>query len=172
MSLFISNPTKQDWTFYYRDLASAPEARLLHQLKVPSGRQVEVGHGWARDQIAHVVAQLEAAGAHDAAEASRPIAKFQGLLYRVNGQIEEREIVEAHDSVVATQQARSVNEATKAALGFDRALNAQSKGRRAARSSTVEVIEQLGPHARATGNEVNFSLTVDPDGNQAVRLNS
>lgn len=170
MALYISNPTKQQWVFFYRDLASTPDARLQHSVKIPSGGGIEIGSGWSRDQLQHVIAQIEAAGGRDAAEAHRPIPGFRGLLYRVNGQIEADEIIAGHDSIVAEQQQRSVDAATKAALGFDRAANAHTKGKRAARSTSVEVIELPQPHSRLTGNEVNFSLTVDPEGHQGVTL--
>jgi hypothetical protein len=172
MSLFISNPTKQDFVFHYRVLADRAEDRLLKNVAIPSGRGVEIGHDWSPQEKQHVIKQLELHGARDAAESyhGKLGNKFLGLLYRDRGQIDSQEIEAGHAAVVATQEARSVSEATRAALGFDRSMNAGKRGQRPVKTSGVEVIEQLAPHARPTGNEVAFSMSVDPEGRSDVAM--
>ncbi len=161
VSLYISNPTKQHSVFFYRE----PVENLLASVEIASGGQAEIGHGWSPAQKAKVIAQLDLHGARDAAEAHGRIkGKFLGLLYRDRGVISTEEIETGHAGVVETQEQRAVAEATKAALGFDRGINKGTRGRRAARMTEVVVEQQLGPHERATGNEVAMSIQIDPEG--------
>lgn len=161
MSLYISNPTKQNVVFFYRE----PRGGLVAFLDIASGGQAEIGHGWTVEEKAKVIDQLHAIGSLEASESHGKLSKkFLGLLYRDNAVVTVSEIEAGHEAVVNTQEQRSVSEATKAVLGFDRAVNEGRRGSRAARITAVEVEEQLAPRAKRTGNEVAMSIQIDPDG--------
>jgi hypothetical protein len=166
MSLYISNPSKQNVTFFYRD----PINNLLARMDIGSGRQVMVGAKWTAAEKARVIEQLERFGSRDAAEAHGKMGRFLGLLYRDMAPISTDEILMGHTAMVDTQEQRTVAETTKAALAFDRVTNGAIRGQRRARQTQVEVIEQLAPHSRPTGNEASFSLTVDPEGRGDIPL--
>lgn len=167
MSIFLASASKQHITFFYRE----PKDNLLASVEIASGTQTEIGHGWTMEQKEKVVEQLERFGARDAAEAHGQMkGRFLGLLYRVQGVISTDEIETGHEAVVRTQEERAASEATKAALGFDRAVNKGTRGRRAARMTEV-VVEQLkAPGERATGDEVAMSIQIDPEGRSDVAL--
>ncbi len=168
--LYISNPTKQTWEFHYRMPSHNPTDRILNSVKIPSGGQVILGPQWDEETLQHVVKQLTVYGARHANDAKRLIgSRFTGLLYSLGVHVEVDEIEAAHEAIVEAQTDRSVAAATNAALGFDRSIN---KGRADRRSKTtgVEVTQQLERGKRPTGNEVNFSLEVDPDGRSDLKL--
>ena len=149
-----------------------PVNNLLASVEIMSGCQAEVGHGWTREQKEKVIRHLEIFGARDAAETHRDMGKFLGLLYRDNGLVSADEIRMGHDAVVETQEQRSATEATRAVLGFDRAVNdkTRAKGRRVARTTEVEVEQLSTPDQRRTGAEVVFKMAVDPEGRTDVPL--
>ena len=151
--------------FHYRD----PVNNLLARAEISSGRQVMVGKRWTAAQKANVIEQIERFGGRDAAEAHGQMGRFLGLLYRDMAPVSSEEIEMGHAAMVATQEQRSAAEATRAALAFDRAANGAARTRRA-RTTQVEVLEQVAPNVRPTGNEAAFSLTVDPDARGDARL--
>jgi hypothetical protein len=172
MVLYVSNPSRQMVVFYYRTKItndnSGPAVR-----EIPSGAQIELGHGWSRDEIEYVIEQIERTGGISAAEAhGRLGARVTGLVYREDHPVDEDEITAANASLEKAGEERSVKQATRGALAFDRAANT-SKGRtkeRLARVTQVEVIEELEPHRHKTGDEVSFKMTVDPDGRSDIDL--
>jgi len=166
MTIFISNPTTQNWHFHFR----MPTNNLLSMIEIPHGQQREIGHGWSPEQTEMLVKQLQKMGGREADDTYGHMGKFMGLLYRVDNQVEEDEIVTANVAVNDTAGERSVAQATKGALAFDRAANSRLRGRRAARATEVQVEQLLAPGARPTGNEVNFGLGVDPDGRADANL--
>lgn len=169
--LCIANPTKQDFIFHYRRLAKRAEDRILQHVAIPTGSQANIGSGWKSEEVEHVIKQLEAYGGRDAAESYHgKLGKFSGLLYRRQAQIETQEIEAGHESIVDTQEKRSVQETTRGALGFDRSVNGGKRGARASKTTAVEVIQQLQPGARVTGKEVNFSMEVDPNGRSDAQI--
>jgi hypothetical protein len=170
MTLFISNPSKQHAEFHFRtsvgkDNPSGPQAVII-----PSGGQVEVGHGWTAEQTAYVIKQLLMQGGADAAQAHGKMQNFSGLLYRENDTVDVEEIVTAHDAMVAGQEERSAKQATRSALAFDRTVNPKRNERRS-KVTGVEIIQQTAPNQRPTGDEISFNLSVDPEnGRSDVRL--
>jgi hypothetical protein len=171
MSLYVSNPSRQQVEFHYRT-AITKDTSGPSVVVIPSGGQVEIGHGWTREQMAYVIQQIELGGGGDAALAHGKMGKFTGLLYRVSNPVDEDEIVTANKSVEQDAMERSVAQATRSAVAFDRIAN-KNQGRqkgRLAKSTTVEIVQELEPHAHRTGDEVEFSLTVDPDGRSDVRM--
>ena len=170
MTLYLSNPTKQTVVFYFRTDFTHEKGGAPQFVEIASGKQQELGQSWSREQMGRVMEQLHRFGARDAAESHGELEKFNGLLYRHDFPVDGNEIQMAHDKVVDMQQARSATEATRAALGFDRAANEKGRGARLARTTTVEVEQLINPRDRPTGDEVKFSLTVDPEGHSDIKL--
>jgi hypothetical protein len=166
MSLYIANATKQNWRFWYR----LPEAKDRQFIQIASGTQVMVGVQWTASETDYVVKELEKLGARPASDTNRKLDSGDGILYRLNKVISEDEIVEGHQAVVEHQQERAVNEAVKSAAAFDIASREgkSARGRRLAKVSEVSVKQDLPRGQRPTGNEVNFNLSVTPDGNETV----
>lgn len=159
MALYISNSTRQHWVFNYQE----PVNRLRNFVDIPSGGQNVIGHNWTAEQTARVIEQLEFYGAHNAAEAhGRGLDEFTGLLYRHAGVVSEDEIMTGHDAVNETLNNRSVEQAVNGALAFDRSINQGSRGARRAQTTAVDVEQVPDPRLPKTGNEVRFSLEVDP----------
>ena len=174
MVLFISNPSRQNVEFYYRTRITNDGSGSGPLIKsIPSGTQVEIGHGWTHEETAYVIRQIESQGGCSAAEThGRLGSRVTGLVYREDHPIDEDEILAGNASLEKAGEERSVREATRGALAFDRAAN-KNKGRQAtriARTTEVEVIEELPPHTHRTGDEVAFKLTVDPDGRADIKL--
>ncbi len=171
MVLYVSNPSRQTVLFYFRTKvtndASGPSV-----VEIPSGRQVDIGHGWSRDETDYVIRQIESGGGISAAEAHGALGgRVTGLIYRESQPVDEDEIHTAHDSVERAGEERSVAQATRGALAFDRVANQKGRGqRRLARTTEVEIIQELEPHQRRTGNETEFKLTVDSEGRADVKL--
>lgn len=162
-TLYLSNPTKQARVFQYRlDITRDGSGPI--SIDIPSGGQVALGENWSADQRDYVMRQLHRIGARDAAEAHGHLGKFLSLIYRIDFPVDSGEIEMAHEQVVKTQEDRSVEQATKGVLAFDRNANGGRGGRRLARVTEVEVVEQTAPNARRTGNEIEFSMSVDPQG--------
>lgn len=173
--LCVSNTTKQTVRFHYRlekVTGGHAEPGQTFLLVIQSGQQVEIGRNWTPEQRAYVVRQLETFGARDAAESYAQMNGFLGLLYREAAPVSEDEIVLGHAAVVDTQEKRAVREAVRGALAFDRTSRKEAVKRhiRPARVTAVEVEQEIPPHQRPTGDEVSFSMTVDPDGRADVRL--
>lgn len=166
MALYISNCTTQNFVFNYRE----PVNKLLRHVRIPDGGQVVIGEGWTAQQQQQVIEQLEVFGGRDAAEVYGKMEKFTGIVYRDCGVISEEEIRLGHDSELKTREERSVAEATKAALGFDRAVRRRSREHPAARETEVEVAQELPRGQRPKGDEVKFSLSVTPEGRGDVKL--
>jgi hypothetical protein len=170
MVLHVANDTKLNWVVQYR-LTGGEGGKLLGPfiLEIPSGQQRTVGAGWSQENEQFFVEQIERHGAIEARELDRTVKRHTGLLYSYDRQIEADRIEEGHSKVVDTQEKRSAEEATKAALGFDRMANQAGRGkRRMARATEVEVEELHDPRGRPTGKEMHFRLGVDAEGNQPV----
>lgn len=168
----VSNPTLQDWVVHFRlGAPGSSELRHLMQFPLPSGAQFEIGHDWDEIQKAQFIRHLETNyGARDAAEVHGGLRRFSGLLYRDIGQITTTEIEQAHESETDTRQERSVQQAVRGALGFDRTARRETKERPGARITEIEVKQELARGQRRNGNEVAFSMTVDPEGRSDVQL--
>ncbi|MGU2415230.1 hypothetical protein [Burkholderia cenocepacia] len=168
MSIFIANCTKQHLDHHFR----IPEhrAQVVH---IPSGQQREIAQGAPASAIEVLVRHLEQFGFRNAAEVNGKISEFSGYLYRVGKPVTETHIVTGHDQLVDTQEHRSAQEATRSALAFDSATRDKKgggKGRRMASVTSVEVKQDVPPGQKPTGDEVNFSLSVTPDGRADTKL--
>ncbi len=168
MTLYISNPSRQDVVFYFRT-AITKDNSGPSSVSIRSGGQVEVGHNWSKEETGYVIQQILRAGGADAAEAHGSMGStFTGLLYREKAPVSKDEIITANESVEEAGKKRSAEQATRGALAFDRSAN-QGQRERKVKTTTVEVHQQLPPHQRPTGDEVHFEMSVDPDGTADVR---
>lgn len=166
MSLCVANCTKQNLVFHYRD----PRHNLLRHVTIPSGMQHDLDEGWSAEETGRVVAQLERFGAKPTVSLNTDLSKFTGILYSDVRVIQTDEIAVAHEAVVGMQEGRSATEATRAALGFDRAARTP-RGRPGAKVTEVEVIEQSDPREKPRKGAVEFSIAVDPEkGRSDVKL--
>lgn len=172
MTIYISNPSRQTVVFYYRR-AVTKDTSGPSSVTIFSGEQVELGRQWSRDEHAYVIEQIERHGGANAAEAhGRMGSRFTGMLYREVHPVDQDEIVTAHESVKAAAEERSVTQATRGALAFDQVVNNTGKRgsrQRLARVTEVEVIQELMPHTKPTGDEVHFKMSVDPQGSSDAR---
>jgi len=168
MNLYISNTTKQNWDFHYR--LSVHKGQSAPHVRIPSGAQIEMRD--LEDSDARVlVRQLELYGARDAAEAHGSLKTFTGILYRFGNPVDVEEIHMGHDAVVDTQEKRSVVEAQKSALGFDHGVQAIGrKGQRVAKETSVEILERGDPREKPTGKEIDFKVSINPEGGSALKL--
>lgn len=168
MTLYISNPSRQPAAFYFRRAITRDTSQpsVVH---IAAGGQEAIGQGWTREETSYVIQQILRAGGADAAEAhGRMGSKFTGLLYREVHPVDVDEIVTAHESVLEHAKDRSVAQATRGALAFDRSAN-KGKRQRLAQITEVEVKQELPPHQRPTGDEVHFKMSVDPNGSSDAR---
>jgi hypothetical protein len=170
--LFVSNPSKQNVRFPYRmrrGTTAMPDHQPLKWLDIPSGGQVEVVNSdrWNPAERQFFVEQLEKHGGREASEAHGALRRFSGLLWRDANPVDEDEIHMGHDAVVEMQTDRSIAQVTNAAQAFDivanQVLPSGRGGKRVVKESQTEVIQQLAPREKATGKEVKFKLTVDPN---------
>lgn len=167
MTLFISNPSRQQAVFFYRRAITRDNSGPS-QVVIPEGGQVEIGHGWGREETDYVITQILRAGGASAAEAHGHMGSFTGLLYREQQPVDTDEILTAHEGVKAAAEERSVANATRGALAFDRTAN-KGQRQRLAKVTEVEVIQELAPREQRTGNEAHFKMSIDPDGSSDAR---
>ena len=166
----VANPTLQDWVVPYRlGAPGSPELKNLRQLSLPRGAQIELAFASATE-AAQFIGHLEKHGARDAAEVHGTLTGFSGLIYRDIGQIASDEIYQAHEAVTDSAQDRSVRQATRSALGFDSASRKPNNSRPGARVTETIIKEELPRGTRRRGNEVEMSLSVDPEGRSDVAL--
>lgn len=164
--LYLANPSLQRHRFPYRE----PRNNLINHVEIEAGSQTAIGQSWTRGEQKKVIEQLERFGARDAAEVHGKMGKFNGLIYRDMGQIEEDEIELAHGAEMQTREERSVVAATTSALAFDRLARKSSRERPSARVTETSVREETSPGTKLRRPEVDFSLAVDPDGRSDVTL--
>lgn len=173
MTLYVSNPSKQTLNLNYREPHEDLPARHNRMLAIGAGREEAVPGSaqWNSKQKGDFISQIETYGAHDAAEVHSHITRFSGPLYRDGGLISEDEILMGHDQRVATQELISAEEATRGALGFDRASQSIQKGRqRTARVTGVEVQRERAHYERPSPDDVTFSMEVNPEGGTNIKL--
>ncbi len=168
MTLYISNPSRQDVVFYYRRAKTNDNSGPAH-VTIRSGGQVMLGAGWSFEETAYVIEQIMAAGGEHAAVAHGHMDKFTGLLYRELFPVDKDEILTAHESVKAAAEERSVAQVTRGAMAFDRTINNGRRGARESKTTEVEIHQLPVPHQKPTGDEVHFKMAVDPDGSSDVR---
>ncbi len=165
--LYIANPSTQKVRFPFREPVNNT---VDNRIELESGTQTIIGHGWTTEQTAKVIAQLERYGARNAAESHGRLGRFNGLLWRDMGEIATDEIEMANAADIQTREERSVSAATKSALGFDRAVRASRRDRPPAKITETAVRQDVIPGQKPRGNEVDFSLAVDPEGRSDIKL--
>ncbi len=153
--LYISNTTKH----HHRVCFRIPEHNRFQVVEIPSGHQVALGKTWSQAQRDAVIKQLQTYGAR---EVNEKLERVTGLLYRVEKVVKSEEILEGHAAVVDMQERRSAAEATKSALAFDQ--SSRKGGRRVAKITEVEVVQDLPPKTRPSGDEIKMRVSVEPDG--------
>lgn len=165
--MFIANTTKQKYKIDLR----VPELTRLLIVEIPSGHQREIGKTFNSHQIDAVIRHLETYGARNAKELSGAKLKgFDGILYSTDKPISAERIEVGHETVVEHQEKRAVQELTKNALGLDAALRDKRTKKRGARSTTLEIKQDVPPGSRPTGKEVVLGVTVDPDGHDTPEI--
>lgn len=174
--LVISNCTNQRLAFGFRTAEKMPNGELAGPfvIDIPSGQQRQVPRSDTPENVKAIVAQLQSqVGAHARSEIHGDIANFSGVLYSDDRPASEDEIHEGYAQSVTARSDRSVKNAVRGALGFDRSTR---HGKRSGSKvpppvSTSFEIEQEIPHnQKPTGNEVHMSLEVSPDGREDVAL--
>lgn len=165
MSLYIANTTKQNWNHHFR----VPEMTRPYFIQIPSGSQVKVDGRFSPESENAIIQQLEKYGGRKASDVSGKLEQFPGIFYRQTKPISEDEIVAGHEAVVDGQEKRAAAEATRAALGFD-ASKRDKKRRRNVQVTEVEVIQEVPPNEKPTGDEVHLHVTVAADGATNVKL--
>lgn len=167
MPIHIANCTKQNVRYFYR----APEQSQPKFIELPSGHQGIIGHGWSEQQMRSVISHMERHGFRPASESSSRLTEFTGVFYRIEKPVTENQIHTGHDALVEHQERVSAQEATRGALAFDGATrDPKNRKKRLARVTEVSVKQDVPPREKPTGNEVNFSLSVDPEGRSDVKL--
>jgi len=164
--MYIANTTKQNWHLN----VWVPEARRHQTIPVASGRQVFIGKDWNSTQNDSVVLQLERFGARPARDANGKLEYFPGILYSHDKPIPVDKIEMGHEAVVESQEKRAGAELTKGALGFDAALRDKRTRKRLARTSSLEVTQDVPKGTKPDGKEVVFGVTVANDGTDRLNL--
>lgn len=165
--IYLANTTKQHWNHCYR----APESNRAQMVQIPSGQQAMIGQQWTKEQTDAVLVELEKFGARPAIDTNGKLDKFPGLLYSTSKPISEHQIHAGHEAVVEHQEKRSAEEAVRSAKAFDVSTRAQKgRGKRLAKVTGVEVHQDLPRGQRPTGNEVDFSVTVDESASSDLKI--
>lgn len=166
--LYIANATKQNITHCFR----APETGRAQMVEIPSGQQQAIGQSWSTAQTDEVIKHLEIYGAREAKTIKSKTENFSGMIYSTGAPVKDHQIVAGHEAVVDNQEHTSAEEATKSALAFDmsnRVKSGKSKGKRMAKETSVEVKQDIPKNEKATGQEVDFSVSVE-DGGKDIKL--
>jgi hypothetical protein len=155
--IYIANATRQHYKFFYRVL----EHKKTFFTDIPSGHQTQLGKDWTVEQQKNVVSQLEAIGAKQVPEINKKMDGFAGLVFSIGKPVSEDKIQQANEIVIAYAEKRSIDTAQKAARTFDLTTREkQGNGRRLARETAVEVIEEPEPGAKASKDRTHFKQVV------------
>ena len=162
MPLYITNTTKQRHVMPIRKEGQSQLVPLI----IESGGQLEISErDWAEAHLVMLIAELERRyNAIDIGETSRHPEGYSGIAYRWDKPATESQIHAGHEIVVTNQEKTSAAEATKAALGYDRAVNKGTKTKRISEMTAVEVVQDSDPRTGPSGKEIVFGLQVDPTG--------
>ena len=161
--LYIANCTRQHLKFHYR----VPEKPKLYMIYIPSGCQdfPRDSGGWSKEQTAAVIEQLEKCGAKEVPEIGRNLTGFSGIVFSTKDPISEETIEQAHEVVLNLAQKRSVDSVQKAARTFDLVTRENfGRGKRLARETSVEIIEEVPPGEKPSSDAINFKHTVSAEG--------
>lgn len=167
--IYIANCTKQLLVHCFR----VPETGRITVLEIPSGQQKGVGEGLNAQQTEKLVQHMESFGFRRGTASDMKTPDFCGVLYSLDKPFTEGKIIDAHDALVDNLEKRSATEATRSALAFEastRDKRGGKKGKRLAKITEVSVTQDVPPRERPTGKEVNFSISVAPDGRADARI--
>lgn len=164
--LYVANCTKQTLVHYVR----LPESQKSQVYEIPSGQQIQMGRDWTQAQQDHAIQHMKKFGFKEVSDLSRGLDDFDGYVYSTKKPLSEDDINMAHSAVVENQERRSADEAIKAGKSFDLAgRDKRNKSRRLAKLTEVEVVEDLPPREKPTGDEVNFKLSVTDETSADVK---
>lgn len=157
MTVYLANTTKQHFIHHFR----LPERHDVLRVTVYSGGQEELGKQWSPSQTQSFIEDLQRYGARHRDEVSGKMDNFTGLLYSTSKPVTEDQIVEGHEAVMDAAAKRSAEEAKKGALGFERSTRNPRKLReRTAKVTEVEIKQESPRGQKATGDEINFKMTI------------
>jgi hypothetical protein len=155
--IYLANATRQHYKFFYR----VPENKRSFFVDIPSGYQERIGKDWSPEQQTSVIAQLEAIGAKQVPQISGKMENFSGLVYSTSKPVSEDKIHQANEVVISDAEKRSIDTAQKAARTFDLTTREKKgKGRRLARETSVEIIEEDKPGEKPTSDKAHFKQVV------------
>jgi hypothetical protein len=164
--MYVANTTKQNFVFNFR----VGEESRVRAYPIASGNQIEIGRDYNPAQIGQIVTQLERFGGRPARDAKGKLDRFPGILYSLDKPIPVDQIELGHEAVKEAQQIRAAEEVTRSALGLDASQRDARTGKRKARSTSLEITQDIPRGSKAKGDEVVFGLTVSPDGSSNVTL--
>ena len=158
--LYIANATRQHIIFHYR----VPEHTRAFFVRIPSGGQEKLGKHWSGEQLKAVCDQLVLIGGKRVPEISGKMEGFSGLVFSDEKPVKAEKIEQASEVVLDMAEKRSVDVAQKAARTFDLTTReSKGRGRRLAKETAVEVMQEPVPGERPTGDEVNFKHVVSAE---------
>lgn len=163
--IYVANATKQLFRFMHR----VPETGKVLMIDIPSGSQVPVGQGYNPQQMEAVINHLERFGGRSVSDSRINPDDFDGVLYSAGKPVTSDKIASSHEILVEKQEKRAATEATRSALSFDRATR-DKRGNRQARVTEVTVEQDVPARTKPSGSEVNFSISVAPDGSENAKI--
>jgi hypothetical protein len=168
MPIFLANCTRQSINFSYRVKGIN---QILWSL-VHSGKQVQLDEKrkFTPDQIAQIVEQLENYGAKESSVVSRKMGEFHGILFNTSKPIAESDFKTANAALIRTQEVRSATEAVNSALAFDRGTKDEKTKRRNAKTTSIEIVQDVPYGEKLTGDEVHMNLEVTPQGRDEIHI--
>ena len=168
MALYIANTTRQHHTIQVR----VPESNRVLLIHIRSGHQWESGTNLSETQLSAIVAHLELFGGKPVSALRGPKGKgFSGYIFS-NKRIDVDSIMSGNEIVLDEAQDRSVETATASALANDIIINdaGSGRGKRLAKVTGIEVVEETAKGKRSSGKEMHMSLEVTPQGRDDKKL--
>lgn len=160
--LYISNSTRQIQLFYYR-LPEEKPGQAPRMERIMPGRQIALGSKWTKGELDYVIEQLDRHGARHKNSVKSKLHHFHGLLYSTDDPVSREAIEIGHSAVIETAEIRSAAEAMKGAAALD-VIQRGPGGKRKARSTSVEIVEEVPPNTKPKGNEINMSVEISNEG--------
>ena len=168
MPIYLANCTRQTMRFSYR----VPGIHQILWSLIPSGRQEQLDKDikFTSEQVASIVEQMERYGARESSIINRKMANFDGLLYSLNKPIPKPDFNVANTALLHKQEVRSATEAVNSVMAFDSGTVDKKSKRRSAKSTAIEVVQDVAPGERATGDEVRMNVEVSPHGSDEITI--
>ncbi len=160
--LYISNSTRQIQLFYYR-LPEEKPGQSPRMEKIMPGHQIALGSRWTKGELDYVIEQLDRSGARPKNSVKAKMHHFHGLLYSTDEPVSREAIEIGHSAVIENAEIRSAAEAVKGAAALD-VIQRGPGGKRKAKTTSVEIVEEVPPNTKPKGNEINMSVEISQDG--------